>query len=219
MNSFSTYIIINNYTFSSSLRMCSLLCTSFSFVILCSFSIALSTLMLLWTQEFQKCSQPPTTNENRFWWLLSFFFFEHLAHHIHFFTYPLLLINTWSLQLIRPITTSLRVLYITTCKHFASSLKINTLDSIFWLVHIPSIPTLIVPIPPCSSCMPFANYVQLFVDCVNSFADYDNTSIDYTNKSDDCVNTPDDLANTFVDSTNTFNISSSNLWIPIFSLL
>ncbi len=128
------------------------------------------------------------------------------------------LINTWSLQLIWPIITSLCVFCTTTCKHFASSLKINTLDSIFWLVHILNIPTLIVPISPCSSCRPSIDYTQLFADCVNSSANYDSTSTDYTNKSDDCMNTPNDWANTFANS-NTPIKSSLDLCIANSSLL
>ncbi len=93
---------------------------------------------------------------------------------------------------------SLCVLCIATCKHFTSSLKINALNSIFQLVHIPNVPTLIILIPPCLLCMPFIDYAHLFVDCVISSTDFDNTYDGYTNKSTDYVNTLDDFANTFV---------------------
>ncbi len=58
----STSVLFNNSASSSYLRLCSLLCTSFSFDILCSFSITLSALILLWTPKFWKCTQLPTTN-------------------------------------------------------------------------------------------------------------------------------------------------------------
>ncbi len=44
LNSSSTYFLFNNSTSSSNLCLCSLLCTSFSLTVHCSFSIALSTL-------------------------------------------------------------------------------------------------------------------------------------------------------------------------------
>jgi hypothetical protein len=46
--------------------MWSLLCTSFSFVIFCSFSIALFAFMLLWILKFRKHTQLPTINANYF---------------------------------------------------------------------------------------------------------------------------------------------------------
>jgi hypothetical protein len=55
-----------------------------------------------------------------------------------------LLINVWSLKLIRPITISLCVPYITTWKHLASSLWMNVTNFIFWLLHIHIFPTLTV---------------------------------------------------------------------------
>ncbi len=87
-NSSSTSFFLYNFASSSSLCLCSLFCASFSFATFCSFSIALSTLMLLWILELKKCSQLPTRNENIFWWSPLFFVLELLAHHIHFFTYP-----------------------------------------------------------------------------------------------------------------------------------
>ncbi len=106
---------------------------------------------------------------------------------------------------------SLCVLHIAMCKHFVSSLKINALDSIFRLIHIPNVPMLIILIPPYLLFMLFVDYGHLFVDCVNSSIDYDNTSANYTNKYDDYVNTPDDLANTSANLAYTLNISFLDL--------
>jgi hypothetical protein len=85
---------------------------------------------------------------------------------------------------------------------------------------------LIVPIPPRSPYMPFANYAHLSVEYVNSSTNCGNTSIDYTkkiiefsNKFNVCANTPDDWANTSIDSTNTLDRSSLDLYIPNASLL
>ncbi len=130
-NSSSTSILLNNSTSPSCLYLCALLYTSFSFVILCSFLIALSTLILLWILELQKHSHLLTTNENNFqrlphssfslnFPLVTFIFL--LAHH--------LLINAWSLKLIWPITISLCVPCTFTCKHFMSPLK-------KWMFQIP----------------------------------------------------------------------------------
>ncbi len=71
-NSFFVFILFNNFS-SSYLHLCSLLYTSFSFVILYSFSITLFALMLMRTLELWKCSQLPTTNKNHFQWLPLFF--------------------------------------------------------------------------------------------------------------------------------------------------
>jgi len=54
LNSSSISIFLNNSTSSSYLRMCSFLYTSFSLAIRCSFSITLSTFILLWTPNLQK---------------------------------------------------------------------------------------------------------------------------------------------------------------------
>jgi len=128
-------------------------------------------------------------------------------------------INTWSLKLIKPIITSLRVTCTTTWKHFASSLWMNVADFIFWLLHILNLLTLIVLTPPHSSCTPFVDCAHLFVDCINSFVDCDNTSTDYANKSDDSTNIPNDWVNTSTNAMDTFNISSLDLCIPNPSLL
>ncbi len=61
LNSFYAYVHFNNFASSSCLHLCSLLCASFSFVILCSFSITLFTLMLLWTRT----SKTLTTCNNK----------------------------------------------------------------------------------------------------------------------------------------------------------
>ncbi len=66
-NSFSTSILFNNFASSSYLCLCSFLYTSFSLVICCNFSIALSTLILLWTPKLRKCTQLLATNINYFW--------------------------------------------------------------------------------------------------------------------------------------------------------
>jgi hypothetical protein len=59
LNSSSAFVLLNNFAFSSFLHLCSLLYTSFSFVIHCNFSIALSTSILLWTPKLWKCAQLP----------------------------------------------------------------------------------------------------------------------------------------------------------------
>jgi hypothetical protein len=53
--------------------LCSFLYTSFSLVICCNFSIAFSTLILLWTPKLQKCTQLLATNVNYFRQLPYFF--------------------------------------------------------------------------------------------------------------------------------------------------
>jgi hypothetical protein len=58
-NSFSTFVLFNNFVYSSCLCLCSLLWASFSLAIRYSFPIALSTFILLWTPKFQKCAQLP----------------------------------------------------------------------------------------------------------------------------------------------------------------
>jgi hypothetical protein len=47
--------------------LCLFLYVFFSFAIFCNFSVALSTLMLLQTPEFQKCGKLLATNTNYFW--------------------------------------------------------------------------------------------------------------------------------------------------------
>jgi len=160
------------------------------------------------------------TNENNFQRLLCVFsslsflpitFIFLLAYH--------LLINAWSSKLIRPITTIFCVPCTTMWKHFVSSSWMNVLDFIFSLVHILNLPTLTTLIPFHLPYMPFVDCAHLFVDYVNSCFDYGNTSIDYIDFSIDCVNKSNDYANTSTNSVNTFDRSSSNLYIPIWSLL
>jgi hypothetical protein len=88
-NSFYTFVIFNNSVSSSCFFLYSLLFTSFSLAILYNFSITLFTLMLPWTLKLKKCAQLRSINANCFRWLLLFSILEHLAHRIHFFTYPL----------------------------------------------------------------------------------------------------------------------------------
>ncbi len=81
-NSSLISFFLNNSTSSSCLRLCSLFYVSFPFVIVCSFLIALSTLMFLWSLELQKFSQLLAINENNFQWLHLFFcpWASHLSH-------------------------------------------------------------------------------------------------------------------------------------------
>ncbi len=53
-NSFSTFVLLNNFASSSHPLMCSLLCVSFSFAFRCSLSITLSPRILLWTPKLKK---------------------------------------------------------------------------------------------------------------------------------------------------------------------
>jgi len=65
----------------------------------------------------------------------------------------------------------------------------NATNFIFQLVHIHNLPTLIVLIPLCLPCTPFANYVHPSTNYENTFGD----CIDFsTNNSNDCVSAPDD---------------------------
>jgi hypothetical protein len=68
----------------------------------------------------------------------------------------------------------------------------NIIDFSFELLHIRNLPTLVVPIPPCSPYTLSANYAHLSFDCVNSSIDCTNFFVDYANKFDDCANTPND---------------------------
>jgi hypothetical protein len=212
LNSSSASIFLNNFASSSYLRLCSLLFASFSFTIFCIFSIALPTLMLLWTLELKKCMQLPKTNTNCFQHLPPLFVLEFLANFIHFLPTHCLLINSWSSKLIWPITISLCVPCTTTWKHFVSSLWMNTTNFIFRLLHIFNLLTLVVFIPLHSPCTPFVDCAHLSTNCVNSYTNCDNTFVDYTNffvdcanKSNDCANTLDDWANTSIDSADTLD--------------
>jgi hypothetical protein len=70
--------------------LCLLFGASFSFAIICSFSIAFFALTLLWTPKLRKCSQPLVINKNNLRQLPHFFFVLKLfTYHIHFFTCPL----------------------------------------------------------------------------------------------------------------------------------
>ncbi len=125
-------ILFNNYASSYCLRLCLILWTSFSLAIIYSFSMALSTLMLLWSPKLRKHIQLPITNTKCFWQVPHFFpslnippvtfIFLHACH---------LLINAWSSKLIWPINTSLCVLCTTMWKHFTSSLWMNVAYFIF----------------------------------------------------------------------------------------
>jgi hypothetical protein len=97
----------------------------------------------------------------------------------------------------------------------------NAANFIFWLFHIPNLPTLVVLTPLCLPYTPFANRAHLSVEFFNALADYDNTFVNctnffahYANKFDDYANTPDDWVNTSIDSINTLDKSSSDLCNP-----
>jgi hypothetical protein len=66
LNSFSTFVFLNNFASSSCFHLCSFLYASFSLVIFCNFSVTLFAFMLLQTPEFQKCAQLLATNINCF---------------------------------------------------------------------------------------------------------------------------------------------------------
>jgi hypothetical protein len=144
---------------------------------------------------------------------------EHFTHYIHFFICCYLLINTWSLKLIRPITTSLCVFCTTMWKHLASSLWVNIANFIFWLFHICNLSTLSVLNPFRSPYTPFVDCAHLSVDYENTSANYTNLSIDYAHNFEDCVNTLDDRTNVVADSADTLDISSLNHYIPNPTLL
>jgi hypothetical protein len=123
-------------------------------------------------------------------------------------------------------TTSLCVLCTTMCKHSTTWLKMNASNSIFWLVHIPNLPTLFVQTPFCSPYMTYVDCAHWFIDYVNPFVDYGITFVDCTNffvacsnKFDVCVNTLDDWANIYIDLVDTLNKLFSNFCIPNPSLL
>jgi hypothetical protein len=70
---------------------------------------------------------------------------------------------------------------------------------IFQLLHMYSLPSLVVLTPPRIPCTPFIDYAHLSAACVNSSIDCENTSItctnffaNYGNKFDDPANTPYD---------------------------
>jgi hypothetical protein len=92
-----------------------------------------------------KTSKMHTTFSNKlklFLMITSFFLIlEHSACHIHFLSTCHFLIKTWSSKLIWPITTSLCVPYTTTWEHLTSSLWMNVVNFIFWLLHICNLPT------------------------------------------------------------------------------
>jgi hypothetical protein len=193
--------------------MCLLFYASFSLVIHYSFSIALSALILLWTPKLRKHAQLLATNINYFQQLPYFFsslnisliaFIFSSTHH--------LLINAWSLKLIRPITTSLCVPCITTWKHLASSLWMNVVDFIFRWLHIYNLLTLSVLTPLHLPCTPFADCENTSFECTDFF-------VYYAHNSNDCANTPNDWPNIATNSTDTPNITSLDPYIPNLALL
>ncbi len=133
------------------------------------------------------------------------FIFSYVSH---------LLINTWSSKLIQPITTSLCVPCIATWNHLASSLWMNVIDFIFWLLHIYNLLTLFLLTPLCLPCMPSTDCSQLSIDYDNTFGDYSNLFANCAHNYNDCENIPNDWANIDVDLVNTLDISSLNLCIP-----
>jgi hypothetical protein len=97
--------------------------------------------------EFQNLKMFTTSNnKHKLLSIVTPFFHPWTPHPSHSFFLPSyhLLINVWSLKLIRPIIISLRVPCTTTWKHLASSLWMNITNFIFWLLHIHILPTLTV---------------------------------------------------------------------------
>jgi hypothetical protein len=131
----------------------------------------------------------------------SFFSF---AHH--------LLINAWSLKLIRPITTSLCVFCTAMWKHLTSSLWMNIIDFIFWILHIHNRLTLSVLIPLRLPYTPSINYENTSNDCTKFL-------VDHAHNSNDCASTPDDQMNIVANSSNMPDISSVDFYIPNLVLL
>jgi hypothetical protein len=117
-----------------------------------------------------------------------------------------LLINTSSLKLWQPITTTCYVPCTSTWKHVTSSLWMSASNFICWLFYIHNPPKLVVLTPHRSPCMPFVDYVNTFVDYVSTYVPYTDTCIDCVDKSTNCAHTPDDCANTYVDSIDAPNI-------------
>ncbi len=111
LNSFLTFVLLNNSSSSSCLHMCSLICASFSLTIRYSFSITPFALILMWTPKFQKRAQlqqqTQTTFDNYpFFTSLNISPITFIFSSTHrFFN------NTWSLKLIQPIIISLCPLY------------------------------------------------------------------------------------------------------------
>jgi hypothetical protein len=158
------------------------------------FVIALFALILLWTPKLKKWAQLLARNANCFWQLSHFFSSLNILPVTFIFSFSrYLLINTWSLRLIRPITTSLCVPSTTAWKYLTSSLWMNVTNFIFQLLHIRNLLTLFILIPLCSPCTPFA-------DCAHLFDDYENISSDYANFSTNYAHNFDGYAKTIVDS-------------------
>jgi hypothetical protein len=179
-NSFFASFFLNNSVSSSCFHLCSFFYTSFSFAILCNFSIMLSTFMLLWILEIRKHIQLLVTNENNFQQLY------HLFSSLSFLPIPFifwpachLLINTSSSKLWWPITTTFCVPCTTTWKHVTSSLWMNASYFIFQLFCIHNPLKLIILTPCCFPYRPFANYANTSADCVNTSTNCINTSINY----------------------------------------
>jgi hypothetical protein len=95
-----------------------------------------------------------------------------------------LLVNAWSLKLIWPITTSLCVPCMAMWKHLTSSLWMNVVDFIFWILHIRNLPTLFVLIPLCLPCTPSTENAHLSTDYENTYGDCTNFSVDYAHNFD-----------------------------------
>jgi hypothetical protein len=112
--------------------LCSLLYAFFSLVIQCSFSITFFAFILLWIPKLQKCAQLLARIANYFRWLPRFFLYLNISPITFIFSFAHhLLINTWSLKLIWPISTSLCDPCIATWKHLTSSLWMNITNFIF----------------------------------------------------------------------------------------
>ncbi len=106
----STCVLFNNFASSFCFFLCSLLYISFSLAICYSFSIALSTFILLWIPKLRKCTQFIAGSTNYFQWFPRFFLSLNILPIIFIFSSThCFLINTLSSKLIQPITTSLCV--------------------------------------------------------------------------------------------------------------
>lgn len=188
--------------------------TSMCFLFLCYFlqffNYTLCTHVFLNSRTLKK-TQLLVANENNFWWL--HYLFSSLSFPLVPFIFLLthhLLINTSSLKLWWPITTTFYVPYTTTWKHITSSLWMNTSYLIFWLFYIHSLPKLVMQTPCHSPYTPSTNYANTFVKCTNTFVDHVNKSTNYAHTFDDCVNTSIELANTTNTPTSYFYIIDSS---------
>jgi hypothetical protein len=113
-------------------------------------------------------------------------------------------------------------LYTATWKPLTSSLWMNIIDFIFWLLHIRNCLTLSVLstlIPLHSPCTTSIGYAHLSPNCENTYGDCIDFSDDYAHNSDDCVNTLNDQMNTTTNLVDTLDISSIDFCIPNSTLL